>query len=253
MPPDDSDDLARPEWRITDILRIIGGRREEAFGQPRPDSTGAPIVTTRETSPQKYQELTRPWRGLCALISLLLAAASAWYLLWPRRVSTAAPQCAGEALDCTVTVSAPVDGVVLASLLLVTAMFSLMAMTGIALIPTPDGTSFTPVPKVVEEVLSIPESATRIVTAAIPDPDAAEDVRAAMAPRLPTDAPLVLWNTMPETDQRTLLAFARENLHLNASQVRQGIRELAVEGDGLQDAYYVRLQTGGMDTVLRFS
>jgi hypothetical protein len=211
------------------------------------------MATKRETRQQRYQELTRSWRGVCAVVALLLAAVSGWYLLWPREVHTAAPQCGNGTPDCTVTVSAPVDGVVLASLLLLTAMFALMTMTGIALMPTPDGTSFAPVPKHVEEVLSIPDSATRIVTAAIRNPDAADPTATIAEPRLPTDAPLILWNTMPEEDQRALLTFAREHLHLNASQVRQGIRELAVDGDGLEDAYYVRLRAGGQDSVLRLS
>lgn len=211
------------------------------------------MATRQESSQQKYQELTSTWRGVSAVVAILLAAVSGWYLLWPRQVQAPAPQCGSEALDCIVTVSAPVDGVVLASLLLLTALFSLMTMTGLALIPTPDGTSFTPVPKTVEEVLSIPDGATRIVTAAATASDVTEQAAAIAEPTLRTDAPLVLWNAMPEADQRTVLAFARENLHLNASQVRQGVRELAVEGDGLQDSYYVRLRAGGLETVLRLS
>ncbi|WP_422115692.1 hypothetical protein [Brachybacterium sp. UNK5269] len=211
------------------------------------------MATKRESSQQKYQELTRTWRGVSAVVAALLAAISGWYLLWPRRVDAPAPQCGSGTLDCIVTVSAPVDGVVLASLLLLTTMFTLMTFTGIALMPTPDGTSVAPVPKDVEEVLSIPDSATRIVTAAVGNPGAADLAATTTEPELRIDAPLILWNTMPEEDQRVLLAFAREHLHLNPSQVRQGIRELAVDGDGLQDAYYVRLQVGRRGTVLRLS
>lgn len=185
------------------------------------------------------------------LLAALLAAMTLWYIAWPREARVAAPECMTDT-ECTVLVSAPVDGAIASALLLLTCLCALMALTGIVLLPKFGGNELTTVP--VEKLDRIPEDATRIVAASPVAKETQEHYEG--SPGQVFVGPVqsgVLWATMPTPVQQALTVYATEHLDLGPSEVSQGIREVAVGGEGPGNPYYVRLDAHGQESILKLS
>ncbi|MDN5900458.1 MAG: hypothetical protein L0H74_10360 [Brachybacterium sp.] len=195
--------------------------------------------------------LTPRERLACAILALLLAAVTLWYLAWPREVRAAAPECMAGT-DCTVLISAPVDSVTVAAFLLLTFLCALMAISGIVFTPKIGDSELTPL--TVETVEEIPHDATRIVAARLTAPSVQK--KDADSPGQMPLGPVqsrVLWDTLPQELQQAVTSFATDDLRLSPAEIPLGIREIAVhsDGSGAGHPYYVRLEAHGKKKILK--
>lgn len=205
-----------------------------------------------------HHVLTTTWRVVLAVVALLLAATTLWYLFGPRQVRVAAAECLPDT-DCTVLISAPVDAVIVSAFLILTALCALMAITGIVFTPTIGTASVQALVMKAEPASAIPEDATRIVAARTE----VQDPRYLI--QNPHDLitlgqvePLVLWDTLPAEVRKPVTRYAVETLGMAPADVPMGIREIAVtsgagKGSGAEQPYYVRLEASGKDSILKLS
>lgn len=209
------------------------------------------MSTTGKSPGPAHLRLTPRQRTASLLLAVLLAALTLWYIAWPRDARVAAPECM-TGTECTVLVTAPVDGVIASALLLLTFLCALMTLTGVVLLPKFGGNELTTVP--VEKLDRIPQDATRIVAAtpAAQESQAPHEGSQGQVIAGPVQSG-VLWATMPTSVQQALTVYATEHLDLGPAEVSQGIREIAVGGEGPGNPYYVRLDAHGQESILKLS
>lgn len=193
-----------------------------------------------------------PWaRVASGIIAVVLMLVTGYYTLWPRMAQAPGPECA-DLPGCTVTINAPVDGVIVAAFLVLTALFTLMALTGLVWVPsfgngaamapyvkaTAESSTYVP-PGVDSKKVSFLSGLTESVT-----PEAA---------RARVDEALKLWNTLPADMQDAATTFGGENWNASRENLQQNIIEVAHESGQGSKPYYAKFLLDGKERVVKLT
>ncbi|WP_146237546.1 hypothetical protein [Georgenia satyanarayanai] len=207
-------------------------------------------------------------RIVSGLVALLVALAAAGYVVWPRTARVVAPQCV-EGGDCAVTVSAPVDSIIVSALIISVALFALMGITGFAWTPSfGNGTGLSAVraPQA-ESVAAIPEGVPARASELddfLLNGESASESEAGPRPGRSVDTDRVhsllrtlnstsLWNEVPEDMQKVAVDFAAERWGISEAELRQSLVEVAHEGGQGNKPYYVKFDIGEGPNVIKLT
>jgi hypothetical protein len=183
--------------------------------------------------------LTQAIRWASAAVAFCVMVFVALYVLVPRTVTVVAPQCVGGG-DCAVNVSASVDSAVVIAGLAFSALFAIMAITGLPFsVMLGNGVGLAPVHQPsAEQVPGTPPDAKPISPQDDELPaDVAEQISQSAAKSLG------LWNELPIDLQVSLFDFAATVFNVtNIEDVQLNIVDISRQDGPGNHAYYVTVK-----------
>jgi hypothetical protein len=183
-------------------------------------------VSDQHKAGSKRDDLATLKRVLAAVVSVVVFLGAGLYVVWPRSVVVVAPQCTGGS-DCAVTVSATPEAAVILALLVISAAFALMAVTGEVFSFSFGGNSVTTRPSEVKQVSGAPKDATPVEPEARTAPGGVPAEQSATSQH--DDAArraLGLWNVLPAHLQAAAAEYAEDNWDMDLTQVQLATREV---------------------------
>lgn len=205
---------------------------------------------SKEKSQGTEHGLSMASRATTGALAITFLLACGYYTFWPRRILTTAPDCSSTS-DCTVNISAPVDGVVTGALLLMFALFALMTFTGLIWVPTLGGNSVAPYePPRVEQKSRVPEDAESL-SADTPPSGARRSHGESEESRL--KASLARWNKLPPELQEAASEFAKKEWGATVMDLQENTLDISKEPGRGNRPYYATFLLQGETRVVKLT
>lgn len=194
------------------------------------------------------RRLTLKARGASGVIAGILLLVVAYYLFWPRTNLAAAPACEGIE-GCTVSVSAPVDGVIAGVLFVLLTLFTLMAITGLVWVPTFGAGGLT-IGQRAKATTALQVSANAVpiqpnrsfAAPAGPDEDSEEIL---------SSSSLALWTELPISVQSAAVSFAEKEWDVPKGDLQISLIEASQDFTQPHAPYYLKFVLYGTEQILK--
>jgi hypothetical protein len=196
-------------------------------------------MTSARDQQQQFSHLRWPARSVVFVAAASLTAATVWYMLGERHIFEVAPDCAGGAEACRVSVGLPPDSLTSVALIVTSFYAWLMALTGRLWILGPSGVSpYEGAPKT-EPLIGGEQPPKDTVNALDTDAGGEDSAQASAVPSCQSRERLL---SILKPDAVAQLANEWRGIEPNESLL-QSIREVRTRSGRGNHAIWVRLQS----------